>query len=111
MLCPKCLGEGYQPNGSICEECRGAKEIPQARCPNAVLADSEPWTQEAFQAYSMFKNHQLLPVSGGLYEQTSYFVGVLNFCEGISAALERRREEHNEQIKSMGNKKPKTGGR
>jgi len=106
-----CLGEGYLSSGSICGECHGAKEIPQARCPNAVLRDIAPWTQDAFRAYTTFKNHQILPVLGGSYEQTSYFMGVLQFCEGISAALEHRREEHNEQVKSMGAKKPKTGGR
>jgi len=76
-----------------------------------MAAQSPKWVREAFESYTTFKNHQVLPVDGGILDQSAYFVNVLHFCGSVAAALDRRRDEKNELVKSMGAKKPKTGGR
>lgn len=108
MLCPSCLGVGWSSNGGVCEECQGAKELPQPRCPMSTLSGVDG--QMGFQAYSQFKNYKILPCAGGLNDQTQYFLNLLAFCDKVSSALEERRDEKNEMIRSMAEKTKKPGG-
>ena len=59
---------------------------------------------EAFHAYSLFKNYKVLPESGGLHDQSAYFVRVLNFCDSVLGTLESIKAEKEKQAAELAKK-------
>lgn len=76
-----------------CETCEGQKIIPQPRCPNATITGDIPSANAMFRAFKDLTDHNILPNSGGMQEQSAYFVrgistinNYISLCNKVSEA-------------------------
>lgn len=62
------------------------------------------YVDEAFRAYAFFKNYQVLPAAGAMYDQTSFFLSVVSFCDSIVVKYDERSEDKADRLKDMAEK-------
>jgi len=103
--CLSCMAEG-RVQGKVCPECNGMKKIPQSRCPLSQITDHN---HQGFRFYCHFKNYNILPESGGMAEQSSYFLKVLEFCETVTNLTGKLDDEHKQRVAMMNSKAGKDG--
>ncbi len=91
--CTACNGAG----GAGCEVCGGDRE-PVFRCP---ASHHTPEIDAAFLAMD-WAEAGVLPVAGGLLEQSASFVQFVSIVQAERAAIEREERARSERRKEMG---------
>ena len=100
MLCHICLGSGLI-GSEVCETCQGQKTIDQHRCQNSTIVRENI---ESFRAYRLFKELGVLPVSGGIYQQTAHFLNTLELCDLVIARWTKINTDSIAAVKKLGQK-------
>lgn len=73
-----------------CRRCKGHGQVDLYRCPQATI-DAEVWS--AISAYRWLKEHGVLPLSGGLYDQPAIFVQSVNIIDNERHEIDKLRRE------------------
>lgn len=98
MLCLECLGDG-------CRKCGDRGHISKKTKP---LEDVTNAGFDLYHTYRWLKNYNILPVEGGLINQTAKFVQAVEFMDIVqmkyAAVTERFKTERAKQIESMAGK-------
>ena len=81
-----------------CEVCEGEGFIQMDRCPTHTINSIPRNTREVFRAYRLFKDHGILPVLGGFYDQSAGFLASLELCEAAGRRIIERDNEHVEAL-------------
>ena len=98
LLCHFCLGNGTLA-GEVCTACQGQKMIEQHRCQNSTIVRENI---ENFRAYRLFKEQAVLPVLGGMYQQTAHFLNTLELCDLVIARLTKINSDNISAVKKLG---------
>lgn len=90
--CVKCNATGRYKNNT-CPDCHGQKSIPQARCPHSSLEGDIASANLLFKSFKSLTDNNILPNSGGMLEQSAYFVkgidvinNYISLCNKVSEA-------------------------
>lgn len=93
MPCSNCGASGRIANNVECPVCNGEKQIAQFRCPSATLDGDITSANRMFKAFKDLTDHNILPNSGGMQEQSAYFVkgisiinSYISLCNKVSEA-------------------------
>jgi len=86
--CPRCAGTRHD-----CDLCAGAGEVPVDRCPWATMSEQVARVCE----YASLIEHGVLPVEGGLEDQSDTFVTALRLVLSTRGKVEKERAERQAQ--------------
>ena len=50
-----------------------------------------------FKAYRLFKEHKVLPITGAMFEQNSFFHKVIDYCDTIFNRCEEEKQKEEVQ--------------
>lgn len=86
-----------------CPICGGFYPVPLDRCINYFKRRMPSGITLAFKAYRFYKDSKLLPVSGGMMEQSAWFVNMVEFLDFAGATIEEEKAKHAERKKGLRN--------
>ena len=85
------------------------------RCPNQTLKDASPqhqmWVDLLMRAYIQMDARHVLPVDGGLLNQTRSFVAACEIIDAERGRLETLKQEKRERDREAAQRKANTGAR
>lgn len=82
----------------MCSKCDGQKKIAQTRCPdNTMSVKNFP----EFKYYVMLKEYNTFPSDGGIANQSSYFLKVIELCDRVTGLCALLDDEQKERLAAM----------
>lgn len=76
-------------------------------CPSRAYTEAIGMMNAVFKAYRWLQDKSIFPISGGLCDQSSYFIHCVDFMNSYQAMTEHKKIENAEKMKKIFSKKTK----
>ena len=108
--CGSCHGKDL-----ACPRCKGLGTVEMFRCPSKLLEDAPAHTQVQvdllLRCYLQFDSRHVLPVDGGLLDQSRTFVAGCDIIDAERGRYESMKEEKRERDRMVSQRKNATRGK
>lgn len=102
MYCWMCLSDG-------CGFCGGSGVVAMKSCPSRAYQQAMSAMSGLFKAYRWLEDKAIFPISGGLCDQSAYFMRCVEYIKSYTAMVEHKKRENADKMKSLVGKKVRKG--